>query len=445
MRIAFFANKFPVVSETFILRQIVGLIDLGHDVTIFAAWHPEQRDPVHSKFEKYNLLQRTVYLDDLIPRESGYWAAPVWPLSGRTWTPESNRPVRNFWRAMQAVPTFLASAAAFPQLALQLVSPAGYGEDALSLAALYRCAVLRRWKHHFDIAHAHFGPIGGSFRFVRELWNVPFVVSFHGYDFCTFPRLHGRDMYRELFQTADVITVGSNYAAEQVKRLGCAGAKLKKLSVGVPLNDVVFRERHLGSVKTIRVLSVGRLVKIKGHEYLLRAVAQIRPRYPQVRVDIVGDGPLRKRLEELIRELEIRDVATLHGAQANNIVLRMMDESHIFVLGSVDVHGDAEGQGLVVQEAQAMGLPVIVTNHGALPEGMLPNESGYVVAEGDANSLAEAVAKLIEQHEDWALMGRRGRDFVSERFSATVLDRQLVDLYTDAIRQFTDGRLRLSA
>ena len=106
-----------------------------------------------------------------------------------------------------------------------------------------------------------------------------------------------------------------------------------------------------------------------------------------------------------------------------------MAEAHLFILASVSVEGDREGQGLVLQEAQMCGLPVIATEHGALPEGMLPDESGFLVPERDAAALAERLGFLLEHPDLWAGLGRKGREFVEARFNIRDLSRRLAGIY----------------
>src|SRR2546423_2600961 len=92
LRIAFFTGAFPVLSETFILRQITGLLDLGHEVDIYAQWRPDE-DAVHDDVSAYRLLERTTYLD--LPLATGYWELPVSPLWGETWLPGAEAAVPN--------------------------------------------------------------------------------------------------------------------------------------------------------------------------------------------------------------------------------------------------------------------------------------------------------------------------------------------------------------
>jgi colanic acid/amylovoran biosynthesis glycosyltransferase len=433
MRIAFFVGSFPVVSETFILRQITGLIDLGHEVDVFAERRPDRAGPIHPEVTSYGLLDRTTYTDEDMPEATGYWQMPVWPITGRTWLPGEERPLWNVARVVQALPTFLRCLRSAPGVAFHVLDPREYGYQALSLATLYRLGTLC-CRRRYDVLHAHFGPQGNAFRFARKLWDAPYVVSFHGFDFCTLPRQQGEGMYAQLFDTADVVTVNSDYTRKRVEALSCPPAKLVRLPVGLNPDDFPFRERVPRPGEPIRILTVARLVEIKGHEHVIRAVARVRERHPNVRYDIVGEGPLRPKLENLVEELRLRDSVTLHGARDSHGVRRFMAEAHLFLLGSVTVDGDAEGQGLVLQEAQASGLPVVATSHGAFPEGLLPGKSGFLVPERDVNALAAQLSALVTNAETWPELGRRGRNYVEERYDVRKLNLRLADLYASVLR-----------
>jgi len=437
LRIATFVGSFPVVSETFILRQIAGLLDLGHRVNIFADVRADSGGPIQPEVGQYRLLERTTFMD--MPPETAPWEMPVWPLTGRTWPPGAAAPVHNARRVALAIEKFLRCLASSPRLAFRVLDPREYGYQTASLSALHRLAKLSAEPRRFDVLHAHFGPVGNSFRFAKELWRAPLVVSFHGYDYCTVPRKEGTGVYQRLFRTADIVTVNSEYTRGRVEQLGCPPTKLHKLPMGLNLGDFVFRERMLKAGEPIRILTVARLVEIKGHDGAIRAVARLRERHPDLRYDIVGDGPLRKQLEQLVIKLGLRDAVTIHGAQNGVFIRQLMDQAHLALLASVTVESDQEGQGLVLQEAQAAGLPVVATQHGALPEGMMPGRSGLLVPERDVEALAEALSYLIEHPELWPAMGQEGRKFVEEHFDARKLSQQLAELLGKAASDYRKG------
>ena len=141
-------------------------------------------------------------------------------------------------------------------------------------------------------------------------------------------------------------------------------------------------------------------------------------------------------MEKLISELNLQNSVTLHGARESAVVRRMMDGAHIFLLASVSIDGDQEGQGLVLQEAQASGLPVIATQHGAFPEGVVADESAFLVPERDPDAIAERLAFLIEHSETWPAMGQRGRKFVEQNYDIHKLNLQLAGIYEKAIESY---------
>lgn len=434
MRIAFFLGRFPVISETFILRQITSLIDDGHEVDMYAEVRPATGEPVHEDVQRYKLWARTLYFD--LP-SSAVMEMPIWPLTAETWLPGSSTPVRNFRIAAAGIPSIVRSFVASPRLTIKALTPSEYGYQAASLSTVYRIAKLSRCLRSYDVLHAHFGPVGNTFRFARELFQAPLVVSFHGYDFTSWPRQHGRTCYDRLWPTADLITVNSEFARQSVHELGCPCEKIKKLPVGLNPDEFPFRERRLQFGDCVRLLTVARLVEQKGHRYALEALAKVRDSYPAIEYTIVGEGPTRSSLMARIEELGLSRNVVLVGARTQAQVRQLMADSHIFVLpAATPESGDTEGQGLVLQEAQACGLPVIATRHGAIPEGILDGLSGFLVPQRDVQALATAIIQLIHRHEHWGDMGRCGHDFATTHYDQRKLNCELQRLYLQARSSF---------
>ena len=434
LRIAFFVGQFPVVSETFVLRQITGLLDLGHEVNIFSDARPDPGMPVHADVAKYRLLERTTYMD--MPPECAPWELPVLPLAGETWLPGSAEAIPNWKRVADVLPALGRCLERAPALTEQALSEEHSGHRALSLSALYRLDRLSSLPGGYDVLHAHFGPVGESFRFARALWQAPLVVSFHGFDFSTLPRQQGPRIYDKLFAAADLVTVNSDFTRSRVARLGCPEDKLRRLPVGLDLEAFPFQGRARRAGEPVRVLTVARLVEIKGHEFAIRAVARTRQRHPELRYDIVGDGPLRKQLDALVEELELENTVTLHGALDGAFIQDLMTGAHLAVQASVNVEGDQEGQGLFLQEAQACGLPVLATQHGALAEGLVPEQSGFLVPERDVEALAGRLEYLLEHADQWPKLGRCGREFVAKHYDIRALNHRLLQLYHEAKAAF---------
>src|SRR5438046_10005331 len=140
LRIAMFVGSFSVVSETFIVRQITGLIDLGHAVDIYADSRAEAGAPIHPEIAKYRLLERTTFME--MPPETAPWEMPVWPIKGRTWLPGTETSIHNSARVARALPKFFRCLRNAPRLTFKVLSRSEYGYQAVSLSALHRLAAL---------------------------------------------------------------------------------------------------------------------------------------------------------------------------------------------------------------------------------------------------------------------------------------------------------------
>src|SRR5881628_3337428 len=124
LRIAVFLGTFPVVSETFITRQIAGLLELGHQVDIYAECRGSPDDPPQPEVIGHRLVERTTFLE--LPPECVPWELPVWPLTGRTWVPGATTSISNLARAARALPQFVRCITAQPKLTLAALRRSEY-------------------------------------------------------------------------------------------------------------------------------------------------------------------------------------------------------------------------------------------------------------------------------------------------------------------------------
>ena len=402
MKIAFIVGEFPALSETFILNQITGLIDRGHEVDIFASG--KRNDPkVHPDVEKYDLLSRTYY---------------------------RHMPTNKVWRVIKALGLIVINFYKNPIAILKSLNIFKYGKKALSLELLYATIPFLD-KGPYDIVHCHFGPNGNLGVVLREIgaFKAKIITSFHGYDVNV---INNRAFYTQLFRQGDLFTANTDFTKRRIVELGGTPEKIVKLPVGLSLSKFPFKERVLQPGAAVIILTVARLVEKKGLEYSIRAVAQVIKRHPDwnLKYKIAGDGPLKHKLESLISELDVKDKIELVGSCHQEEIKDLYQEAHIFVLASVTAQsGDREGQALVLQEAQAAGLPVIATLHNGIPEGVLNGKSGFLVPERDVDALAERLEYLIEHPEIWPEMGRAGRKFVEEHYNIDKLNDRLVEIY----------------
>ena len=408
MKIAFIVSQFPVISETFILSQITGLLDRGHEVDIFAD-SQEICSKIHADVEKYNLLKHVYY---------------------------RNMPINKFFRFLKGMGLIIANFHKKPKTLLKSLNILALGRNAATLSMLYSVIPFLD-KGPYDIVHCHFGPNGNLGVLLKDVGAIEgkIIATFHGYDATSYPRICGKSIYKNLFRRIDLITVNSYFIKNKVMELGCNENKIIKLPVGLNTSEFFFKEKSFKAGDEIRILTVARLVEQKGVEYSIKAVAKILKKYPNVKYHIVGDGPLNVQLYELIKQMDIEDKVRLLGWKTQNEIRQLYSMSHIFILPSItSTKGDQEGQGLVIQEAQSMGLPIISTLLGGIPESIIEGKSGFLAPEKDIDALAERLEYLIKHHELWPEIGRVGRRYVEENFDIHKLNDRLIKIYQQVLK-----------
>lgn len=407
MKIAFIVGEFPTLSETFISNQITELLDMGHNVEIFAGFNPKEKK-VHSDIEKYHLMDKVHYFD---------------------------MPQNKIIRILKAIHLIAINFHKSPIKILKSLNIFKYGKVALSLELLY--ALIPFLNRKFDIIHCHFGPNGIIGAYLKEI-GIPmkYITSFHGYDVNSYPKIAGKNIYSDLFRKGNIFTANTNFTKQEVVKLGCNEKKIVILPEGFKIEKFKFSIRKIKPGKLIKILTIGRLVEKKGHKYAIQAIAKVVKKYKNIEYTIAGDGPLREELRDLVSKLKIGKYVKFLGAVEQNEVLKLYQQAHIFILPSVTANnGDQEGQALVLQEAQAVGLPVISTFHNGIPEGVLDGQSGFLVPEKDVDALAERLEYLIERSEVWPEMGYAGRKFVEEHYDIDKLNNRLVKIYESLVNE----------
>ncbi|HEY1769789.1 MAG TPA: glycosyltransferase [Chthoniobacterales bacterium] len=391
MRIAVVVSGFPIPSETFILRQIIDLIGCGHEVDVFA-----------DTLIRENVATLGVGAD-VIVRVKPSWFLPR-PFSPRK---SIRKAARGLYRRLSHLQSF------------------GY----------HRAFGLIMHERAYDIIHAHFGPNGQRAVRARQFRKLKgkIVTTFHGYDVNLLPRELGTDLYRDLFLHGDVFTVGSQFMRKQIEQLGAPVDRVIEIPMGVPINEYQPGTKVRSNV--LNIITIARLVEVKGIRYLLQAISLATNAGIKVRCVIAGDGPLRSTLMAYADTLGITELIEFTGAVSACRTRELFKEADVFVLPSIVTgNGEQESQGLAVAEAQACGLPVITTETGGLPESIRPNCSGVLVAPANAHQLATAIQHMASNRNQAENMGRSGRRYVEERFSFTQQQNKFSELYKWLLR-----------
>jgi colanic acid/amylovoran biosynthesis glycosyltransferase len=289
-----------------------------------------------------------------------------------------------------------------------------------------------------DIIHCHFGTTARTVADLKDIGVVKgnLISSFHGMDITVFPKKYGSGFYKKLFSSKGLFTGNSNFIINKMIEDGCPKAGITKIPEC--LNVEQFRYRGDAPIRNpLKILTVGRFVEKKGYEYSLKAVSLLKNNGISFEYNIIGEGPLLEPMKKLAFELGILENVIFNGALKQDKVVEFYEESHIFLLPSVTAaDGDTEGQGLVLQEAQAIGIPVVATLHNGFPDSVIEGETGYLVPERDADALYEKLMLLYNDEKLCNEMGARGRQFVENNFdSKVVVVSQLFNLYKRSVNE----------
>ena len=409
MKIAFLASVFPVVSETFVLNQIVGLIDLGHDVHIFAD-KAGKSDKLHGLYKAYNLAERTSYYE--IPKSK-------------------------IVRILKAILLIMQHAPTHYRAIFRSLNIFRYGTSALSFSLLFMSIALIRKGGSFDVLYCQFGTLGPSAVWLREINHSKskIAVSIRGYDVTTYLEVHP-GFYRSVFREADLFLPVCEFLKDRLIQEGCEEKKIVVHYDGIDCSKFEYLPRGRASGEPIRVLTIARLVEKKGVAFAIEAVARLLSTGEQIDYTIAGDGVLREQLQQMIERLGIERQVRLVGAKTHEEVNELLAQSHVLIAPSLTAaSGDQEGIPNVLKEAMASGLPVISTFHSGIPELVHHGVSGMLVPERDAVSLADALAYLIRHPEVCKAMGQAGRRQVEQKFDTNSLNKELEKLYQKMIRE----------
>ena len=234
-----------------------------------------------------------------------------------------------------------------------------------------------------------------------------------------------RRAMRSIGNGCDVVTYLGSYTRDAIERSLGEHPKLVQIAPGIALDvftpgpkpaDLVERYR-IKNVPTI--LCVGRLVKRKGQDKLIKALPEIKDEFPNVRLLLVGEGPLRKKLSKLVKKLQLEDNVIFTGRVSYEELPKYFRVGDIFAMPARTRNFglEVEGLGIVYLEASATGLPVIVGSSGGAPDALIQGETGYVVDGRNAEEIARQISYLIRDPESAKRLGAKGRDWIESNWS----------------------------
>ncbi len=286
-----------------------------------------------------------------------------------------------------------------------------------------------------SLIHAHFGIEGVSALPLAAELEIPLVTTFHGFDATLKTRaMLGSPAYfrfpllrRKLARQGDLFLCASSFIRQKLLAMGFPEARTRTHYIGVDCQATRLRE---DSEERPVILHVARLVEVKGTRYLLRAFAALARRYDSVKLVIIGEGPLRRRLQALAASLGMQDRVEFLGALPHADVLSWTRKAAMLVLPGIRTStGREEGLGMVLLEAAATGLPIIGSRVGGIPECILDGRTGFLVPERDEHALAQRMTELLDDPLERRQMGIAGRALVERQFDIHRQTEALESLY----------------
>lgn len=397
MKIAYLTSMYPDVSHTFILREVLALRSKGVELATFSVRRSDGRNVLGAEARKEAASTRWL----VPPPVARLATAFVWSLA--------TRPVLMGRVVLSAV----------------LKRGMTVGRRCKWLCYFAEAVLLAYWlvTESFDHLHCHFGNNGSSTGMLAaRLARIPFSLTIHGSE------LRDIEKHRltEKVTCAAFVACVSKYGRAQLM-LSCQPEHWDKLRIvrcGIPqVND----SNAVRSEGPARLLCVARLSLEKGHLVLLDALATLRDRGVDVQCTLVGDGPMRSAIEERAQELRLTASLTFTGSLEPKRVAQMYKSADAVVLASL-----SEGVPVVLMEAMARGRPVVATRVGGVPELVEDGRSGLVVAPGDADALADALLRVLNDPEWATTMGQNGARRVREEFHAETSASRLTHLFRHA-------------
>ena len=390
LKVAYMMSRFPKLTETFILYEMLAVQQQGIQVEVYPLLR-EREEVVHPEamqfvsvahfqpFISWPILRANLFF---LGKKPFAYLKTLWDVLRANWGSY------NFFTGVIGI---------FPKTVL--------------FAYQMRADQVQH-------VHAHFAshPAAAAF-IIHRLVGIPYSFTAHGSD------LHrDRHMLREKVAEAAFVAAISEYNKELIIS-ECRGKyreKVKVVHCGVDME--VFRARshetpYEKGENPFMILCVGTLHEVKGQPYLLEACRFLQERGHNFECHFVGDGPDRKSLNELVNQAGLSDKVRFHGRLTRDEIARLLVDADVLTVPSVPTRdGRREGIPVVLMEAMGSGVPVIASNLSGIPELVNDQQTGMLVAPRDAKSIADALERYIQDPALRRRFGNAGRAKVVEEF-----------------------------
>lgn len=383
-RVVYLVSRFPVTSETFIVREIDSLDRLNKFDLEIRSLFPAPDGAVHDIARRWS--------DRLVrPSTADALAGFAWALL--------TRPIA----VSSALATVTGDYLRRPPLLVRAL-----------ITVLLACA------HARDLArlpashvHAHYATYPALAAWVcHRLAGASYSFTVHAHDLYVDTSMLGR----KIADARYVVTI-SDYNRALLEQHNPTQTPIRVVHAGIDTAAYHFRPRGIPTDGEVRALAVASLQQYKGHAVLLEALAMGGAGVDRITLDLVGDGVLRGELEALVDRLGLRDRVRFLGSCAEDAVRASLDAADLFVLPSlVADDGQMEGLPVVLMEALASGVPTVSTRLSGIPEIVVDGVTGLLATPGDAVSLNDTLTAMVQRGSAAVEFAEAGRTLVARQF-----------------------------
>ncbi|MDP3985766.1 MAG: glycosyltransferase family 4 protein [bacterium] len=294
------------------------------------------------------------------------------------------------------------------------------------LPAVWQGAQIIQEKKIQVVTVSHVLPMGIVAFFCRLITGVPYIIFFHGLDLLRASKNPWKRMLvRIVVRFSETVVANSEYTA----RLLRDSISPRSLEVITPCISVLPKEDFELAKTGLVLLSVARLVPRKNHALVIEALDELREEFPTVRYVVIGEGPYRANLEELVRIKNLTERVDFLGNVSDSVREEWYRKADIFVLPTWSRGDDVEGFGIVFLEAASYGMPVVSGRGGGVDEVVENGVTGISVDPASKEELVAAIRQLLRDAELRKQLGEAGRSQVKSKFLCDDRKRMIQELY----------------
>ena len=295
-------------------------------------------------------------------------------------------------------------------------------------------------KKKIELIHAHWSlPQGLLGILAKYTLKIPCVTTLHGSDIFGLRHSIFKSFNKLTIAHSDVYTANSRATVARARRLsghensrlipmGVNPNQFQKTAAAVDLKNKLQLDGEV-------ILSVGRLIDLKGTDYLIKALVGVLLEFPRAKAIIIGSGPRKNHLIKLARDQQLSEKILFIDKVAHTELVKYYSLADVFVLSSiVNKIGETEGFGVVLLEAMACGVPVVGSDVGGISDIIQHEETGLLARQKDPQDIADQITRLLSDADLRKKVVKNGYHLINNQFSWEVISDRFIETYREALR-----------